>query len=348
MSSPLSDLSPASPVRFGNRSAYAFDGDFVHLQAELMVTPQAPSAAAWSLQLWADAGSEAAIKLAEVELDALVPDDDGRTHVNAMATALPPAGSGEHHISLLLAERKDASVNVVDAVSYPRNERFVLPRLDGEVTQRFDGDQVEVHVQRILNPRPADNVSGTLALELWALPAPYRGGAFSGISLGAIVIGSLPGQTDRLDTRWRLPVAPLPTGTWHPVLMLREWTPAGYLTRDYRQFAPQVAQGATVVAVPPTTPATRADAATAAAPTAEMRQGEKAVARRRSAAAAEAPARPSINRASAAELALVRGLSLRLAEAIVAGRPWAAVDDLLAVKGIGPKLLERLRGQLQG
>lgn len=56
------------------------------------------------------------------------------------------------------------------------------------------------------------------------------------------------------------------------------------------------------------------------------------------------------NRAPAAALAWVPGLSAHLARAVVAYRdehgPFEQVDDLLAVKGIGPRRLERARGSL--
>jgi len=56
------------------------------------------------------------------------------------------------------------------------------------------------------------------------------------------------------------------------------------------------------------------------------------------------------NRAAADELALVPGLSERLAAAVVADReergPFASVDDLERVKGIGPARLARARAWL--
>lgn len=68
--------------------------------------------------------------------------------------------------------------------------------------------------------------------------------------------------------------------------------------------------------------------------------------------AAEAPVPPSlarinINTATAAELEILPGVGPTLAQRIVAYReahgPFASVDDLLAVKGIGPAKLEQLR-----
>jgi competence protein ComEA len=58
----------------------------------------------------------------------------------------------------------------------------------------------------------------------------------------------------------------------------------------------------------------------------------------------------NVNTASAAELAGLKGIGEKKAQAIVAYREqngsFKAVDDLAQVKGIGPKLLEQLRPQV--
>lgn len=57
-----------------------------------------------------------------------------------------------------------------------------------------------------------------------------------------------------------------------------------------------------------------------------------------------------LNTAGERELAFVPGLSRRLARAVVEHRrasgPFGSVDDLLAVKGIGPRRLEQARPRL--
>lgn len=64
---------------------------------------------------------------------------------------------------------------------------------------------------------------------------------------------------------------------------------------------------------------------------------------------AEAGARVNLNTATAGELARLPGIGPSKAQAIVdhrAKEPFAKVDDLAKVKGIGDKLLESLRDQV--
>jgi len=51
----------------------------------------------------------------------------------------------------------------------------------------------------------------------------------------------------------------------------------------------------------------------------------------------------NLNTATEKELQSIRGIGPVLAERIIAGRPYKTVDDLLKVKGIGPKKLEKFR-----
>jgi DNA uptake protein ComE-like DNA-binding protein len=62
--------------------------------------------------------------------------------------------------------------------------------------------------------------------------------------------------------------------------------------------------------------------------------------------AAPAATGVSINRASIDELAAVKGLSRTVPSAIVKGRPYASLDALIEVRGIGAKTLARLRPAL--
>ena len=57
--------------------------------------------------------------------------------------------------------------------------------------------------------------------------------------------------------------------------------------------------------------------------------------------------RVSVNSGSAAELDTLPGVGPATATAIIEGRPYNAIEDLLNVKGIGPKTLEKLRPKVK-
>ena len=54
----------------------------------------------------------------------------------------------------------------------------------------------------------------------------------------------------------------------------------------------------------------------------------------------------SINKASEDELAALKGLPREVARAIIAGRPYAKIEDVCKAKGMGLKKLEKLRDLL--
>ena len=52
-----------------------------------------------------------------------------------------------------------------------------------------------------------------------------------------------------------------------------------------------------------------------------------------------------LNTASEAELSAVKGLPPSVARAIIAARPFATLDEVCKAKGMGPKMLAKLRDQ---
>ena len=54
----------------------------------------------------------------------------------------------------------------------------------------------------------------------------------------------------------------------------------------------------------------------------------------------------NVNTASAADLAELPGIGPKHAEAIIAGRPYKTVDEVVKVKGIGPKTLANIREKI--
>jgi len=308
----------------GANHGYCLDGDFVHLNADVsLAEADLADGTHWALQLWASPGGFdgrglTGVKVAELALQPT----PGNFNVAACVTALPPAGCTAQIMAMaLVGQRVDGSVQVRDLSVYATPQTFFQPFLLGDVSCRVADGVAEIAIERIASPRSPDNLSGTLALEVWALDAPYQGGAWQGQPVASVVLGQLSGGSAWADCRYSVPAA---NAGGALTLMLREWTPAGYLTRDYRNLAAAVVEPLKV----------------------EVKEAAKAGKGATKKAGAGKPAEKtgpvSVNTASAAELAAVKGISKALAEAIVAARPYARLDDLLRAKGIGAKLLEKV------
>ena len=376
---PYSDISnpyiPPTTAQIGSSHGYVFNVDEVTLEAEVhAVDPLATSYLNWSLQLWAGD-----VLVADASFGALYPDGFGIARIGATVSASLPAGTSEHMLTLVLAGDDGTGQRRFDAVTYPRSERFVLPRIEGSVACRLDAAYTEISADCIRNPRVANNMSGSLVLELWALPAAYQGGAFSGILIGSEFVGALAGQSQWNNVSAHLPPCELPAGNWHLVLMLREWVGNTYLTRDYRNFAltvdgplPALKDAPDAVA-PIAMPAPAAEPAEKPAGKAVEKPAKKAAEKvppkkRKPATASKSPTaepvsaakrgakqsapahkhgRVSVNTASVGDLSAVRGINGAIAEGIVAERPWKTLDELITVKGIGTKSLDKLKHLLK-
>lgn len=338
----------SGPVRLGPNHGYAFDGDAVRLNADVTGTCEQPL----TLQLWAcdtpfDGRPVGGIKVADVALPA------GQTQIETLVAACPPAGQVAHAMVLTLVDPSDG--RVLDFANFPRWEHFSQPRIQGTAGFALLGEQVRLTVDGVDNPRAADNLSGTLCLELWALPAPFASnGLAGGQALAGVTLGSLAGQQSWSGLVHDLAIDVHPAGTWHLALLLREWTAAGYVTRDFTDFSIPVTWEAELAAPP--TPVIEAvvipaDVAPAAdEPTAAVQVVEEAAAKPASKASKKkekSSGKVSVNTASEAELAAVKGLTKAAAAAIVAARPFKTMDDLLALKGIGKKTLEKLEGRIE-
>ena len=238
------------------------------------------------------------------------------------------------------------------------NESSVAPVLVGNCAYAITADRVQISLDQILNPRDVNDISGTLAIELWALPQAYQGDEFTGVALASTEIGSIFGQHSLNQCEYDLVFTAPPQGSWNVTLMLREWTSVGYITRDFLNFpvpyevasveevAPEVV--ATIEAIAPevaapevveTTEAVASDVVVVAAPAKKAAAPKKAKSKK---AAATPASKLDWNTASEAEIAALKGVSSKLAAAIVAARPFTGLDQVLAVKGMGKKLLDKL------
>jgi DNA uptake protein ComE-like DNA-binding protein len=232
-----------SAARLGGNHGYRIDGDVACLNAELALAGDLDHLAErWALQLWAcDApyggGALSGVKVAEAPLDLASGNSTQPQQLYAETFARLPAGGREYSMVLVLAsERSDAFQTVHDFANYPARAHFAVPHFVGDVAADMREDEVSLHVDAIRNPRDVDNLSGSLALELWALREPYAGGQFAGVALAGVEFGRLAGQQSFNGLTRELSLGALPTGRFYPVWMLREWTAGGYVTRDYRNL----------------------------------------------------------------------------------------------------------------
>ena len=231
-------------ARLSGSHGYRFEADTVHLNAMFALRDAAAHELSWALQLWACPSAPASARelaghiVAEVALPPMAELADETEHFEVSALARPPAGGGEQVMVLVLASGRSGQFNDVhDLVVYPRREQFIEPRMRGSVGYRIQGARVQLSVERVENPRSASNRSGTLSLELRALPARCAGGRFQGHHLAGVEIGSVNGESERALQPIDLPFAAPPAGHWQIVLMLREWTAGGFVTRDFANFA---------------------------------------------------------------------------------------------------------------
>lgn len=227
-------------IRINGNSGYSRHGDIVSLFVDRIDNENADDILSGDLavQLWAcetpySGGRLTGWKLAEHQLGTLRP-----KHYLAPVTAEVPADfpeSGDYAITLMITEWGGEGYDRIhDFHNYPSRDLFVHPCLKGPVEYQCpDAQRLVVQIGRIENPREPENLSGTLALELWALPESYAGGAFAGHALAAVTLGSLSGGETWQDCSYELEMKAPPPGTYALVLMLREWVGGGYVTRDH-------------------------------------------------------------------------------------------------------------------
>lgn len=234
-------------LQFNGNSGYSRHGDTVSLFADRIdnLNSAGITSGDLALQLWAcqtpyTGGSLTGWKLAELLPGNLQADHFLAPVRSSVAASLPE--SGDYAIVLVLAEWDGGGFNLIhDFHNYPDRDVFLHPCLDGLVGYRFvDEGRLLVNVGCIRNPRDPNNQSGTLSLELWALPEPYVTGDFAGHALGGVTLGSLAGGANWNDCAYDLGITPPPAGAYTLVMMLREWVGNGYVTRDHCNFQDQV------------------------------------------------------------------------------------------------------------
>lgn len=356
--------SQVSPLRLGASHGYRIEGDMAALNAELSFVDRAAVAAQqWALQLWAcdepyAGGALSGFKVAEAPIALPKESDDERSQLDALAFARPPASTRDYSMVLVLAGGQPGAFDQVhDFANYPARERFVAPHFNGVVGYKVLDGTVAIRCERVVNPRAASNLSGSLQLQLWALPEPYHGGSFAGSLLAAAALGQVHGQSSLEPAEQQLTLAlPRPEEA-RVVLMLCEWTAAGYLTRDYCNFAePYAGPHRAPASAAPVAATHEAEPALSAIeegqPRPEAARAEAAVepARMAGGAPVEAPAvdaRPSLHTATAEELVGALGISKKLASDVIKARPFKSFGELTKVRGIGQKTIQKFRAALR-
>lgn len=371
-------------AKLGSTHGYRFEGDTVHLHALLTLVNSEAHRRNWTLQLWACPEVPTADEIlnghlvAEATLPPIGEVVDDQECFETTAPASIPAGQKEFIMVLALKAKRAGTLDEIhDWVVYSKPQSFLQPRLGGNVGYRFQDNRVTLEAEQIENPRPQHTLSGTLALELWALPNPYEGGSFRGIPLAGVAFDPIPGASATHSRSFDLPCASLPEGQWHLTLMLREWTLGGFQTRDYSVFpvalkiepkvdstpAPMTANKVSATpnassnrVVEPTrqpaaTPAPTPAPAPAPTPVAKASPAKPAATV--TALPTPTPSTPassepiSVNRASREELEKIKGLPSKVVDGIVSKRPFRSLEELLKVKGMGQSLLTKLRNRLK-
>jgi hypothetical protein len=241
----------SNAVRLGFAHGYRIDGDILQLNAELALPVTGLADGTWALQLWAcDAphrgGPLRGIKVGETALRSLERSADGGAIVAGHSFANVPVEARDYAMVLVLAASDGESV--VDFANYPHTQRFVVPYLRGHVTlERYEGE-LTLRAECIANPRSEENLSGSLRLELHALSAPYDSQAETGRVLASLDLGVLSGQGAMWDSALRVELSIIPNQTNALALVLREWSEAGYVTRDYRSVPYQAEDRAVITA----------------------------------------------------------------------------------------------------
>jgi len=130
--------------------------------------------------------------------------------------------------------------------------------------------------------------------------------------------------------------------------MLREWSAAGFVTRDFVNFdEPFIQPPAFKVEKPAPTAALTATARAAAAPTTVAKPATAAQPAQPNRRASPRSTQVSVNSASVEDLSSIKGMPEKVAKVIVKERPFRSLDELVRVKGMGAKLLAKIRSSLK-
>lgn len=227
----------------------------------------------------------------------------------------------------------------------------------GHYSYKIQDDRVILCISQITNHRPLDNISGTLAIEL-------RGYHTDGhyLVLASTTIGQLTGQHLLADCHYDLVFQMPPAGSWLLALEVHEWEGEQYGLMDQQFFAqpyyiPEEAPCSSEASPSGSTAALNEEIPLTDAPVDQINtKGEskptipKASKKPKTSTEKKAPekkAKASINKSSQEELLSVKGIPKKVVNEMIEQRPFSSWEAVLLIKGMGPKLLKKLRNGLK-
>lgn len=215
--------------------------------------------------------------------------------------------------------------------------------------------QVIISVDEIANNRSWQNVSGSLSLELWALPKPYRGEDFSGQCMAAVPVVQINGQHCLRRCRYETDLMSDFTSDHHIYLMLREWSgDSGFVTQDYVALVIESPLRSNDEYLQPlmSAPADRLSEqsdiiADKDSTTCQIGEPESSVPEQSATPEESREPSVSINQASKSELRSIKGINKKLAKAIIAGRPYKKKKSLLKLPLLSKKKFKRIKRKIR-
>lgn len=252
--------------------------------------------------------------------------------------------------------------------------------LEGDVGYRLhdNNNRVVINLQTIRSSRLPDTISGTLSVQLRALPQGYDlvNNQEDGWILASTTIGELVGEHSLIDCQYDLLFQAPPAGLWRLVVQLREWNGSHYTLCDSIEFLHAYCLEENGVeqesleensvedkSVEKKSPEEKSDSNEigsnkdnrhALDETIQENSPTQNAAQIDDTGMEVAPTSNTplqdyqrINQAKAAQLTAVKGISKALCKSIIEERPFPSLAAILKVKGMGPKLLKRILDTLK-
>jgi DNA uptake protein ComE-like DNA-binding protein len=316
---------------FRGAVGYSIDGDQVSLRAESVANPRSEgnSTGTLSVELWAlsepyVSGAPRGQRLAGAELGS-VWGQYQLTDVERRASFTAPA-AGRWQLALLLREWTLENGYVTrDYRSFDATYERAAAEPAASVAPPPSAATQAAEKLRLIKPATAENNTATAA----PVPAPAAAQPLAAPApASAAKAPAAPASVATPSSAAKAPAAPASVAT-----------PAPATAKAAAAAAPPAPVAATAPA-----PVAAAATATAAAPASAAAKTPAVAA---PAAAAAAPVTGSrlvsIQTGSLDELSRLPGLSLKVAKEIVKQRPYASVDALVDVRGVGEKTLRRIK-----